>query len=81
MAWCQHKKTGSNYGIGDINKIKRLFYNALETDKTSKDIIVEMLRHNVPLHCGGMSDPFQAREKMIVIGIYLTQIYTLFKCL
>lgn len=63
MVWCQHKKTGSNYDIGDINKIKRLFHTALETDKTSKDIIVEMIRNNVPLHCGGMSDPFQAREK------------------
>lgn len=46
----------------NIDKIKNKFKLALETDVESKDIIVELLRHRVPLHCGGMSDPFQPRE-------------------
>lgn len=46
----------------DIDKLKRKFYIALETDKKRKDILIELLRHRVPLHCGGMSDPFQSRE-------------------
>lgn len=45
-----------------IEKIQKRFKLALETDKESKDILVELLRHRVPLHCGGMSDPFQTRE-------------------
>ena len=48
--------------LADIKKIERLFYKALETDKESKDILVELIRHKVPIHCGGMSDPFQSRE-------------------
>ena len=45
-----------------FEKIERRFKTALETDTESKDILVELLRHRVPLHCGGMSDPFQSRE-------------------
>ena len=48
--------------LADIKKIERLFHNALETDKESKDILVELIRHRVPIHCGGMSDPLQSRE-------------------
>lgn len=60
MDWVQHKD--KNWDIADINKIEKLFYKAFDTDKESKDILVELLRHHVPLHCGGMSDPFQTRE-------------------
>lgn len=56
----EHKK--NNWDVGDIKKIKRIFHTALETDKESKDILVELIRHHVPIHCGGMSDPFQKRE-------------------
>lgn len=58
--WQKNKK--ENQDIADIDKLKRLFHKALETDKESKDINVELLRHRVPIHCGGMSDPFQSRE-------------------
>ena len=63
MDWAhteEHKK--GNWAEADFNKIERFFYRALETDKESKDILIELLRHNVPIHCGGMSDPFQSRE-------------------
>lgn len=52
----------TKWRAASIDKIRKRFELALETDKESKDILVELLRHNVPLHCGGMSDPFQSRE-------------------
>ena len=61
MDWIQHKDKA--WDVANINKIEKLFHKAFETDKESKDILVELLRHKVPLHCGGMSDPFQTREK------------------
>ena len=52
----------SKWRSAKIDDIKRKFYLAFETDTESKSVIVELLRHRVPLHCGGMSDPFQCRE-------------------
>lgn len=52
----------STWRTADINEVKKKFEIALETDKESKSVIVEMLRQRIPLHCGGMSDPFQSRE-------------------
>lgn len=61
MDWAQEKQRG-NWAEADVHKLEKLFYKALETDKESKDILVELIRHRVPIHCGGMSDPFQNRE-------------------
>lgn len=47
----------------DIEEVRKRFELALETDRESKSVIIELLRHRVPLHCGGMSDPFQKRER------------------
>lgn len=52
----------NNWDLGDINKIRRIFHTALDTNAKSKSILVELIRHKVPIHCGGMSDPFQKRE-------------------
>ena len=52
----------SSWRVADIKDVQRKFELAFETDKESKSVIVELLRHKVPLHCGGMSDPFQSRE-------------------
>lgn len=63
MDWAETKGVEEyDWDLADINKIRRLFYKALETDTESKDILVELIRHRVPIHCGGMSDPFQPRE-------------------
>lgn len=59
---CFNEQDNTNWREASIEKIKKRFYTALETDKESKDILIELLRHRVPLHCGGMSDPFQHRE-------------------
>lgn len=48
--------------VADIEEIKKLLHKALDENKETKNIIVEVLRHKVPLHLGGMSDPFQSRE-------------------
>lgn len=58
-------ETGTGLSVwrrADIDHVKHMFHTALETDKESMSVIVELLRHGVPLHVGGMSDPFQKRE-------------------
>ena len=50
------------FGEAKIEKIKRLFSRAFESDEDTNSLTVELLRNRVPLHCGGKSDPFQQRE-------------------
>lgn len=45
-----------------LKDIRNKFVTAFDTEKESKSVVVELLRNRVPLHCGGMSDPFQSRE-------------------
>jgi len=52
----------STWRNADVKKVRRMFNIAFETDKETASVLVELLRHKVPLHCGGMSDPFQSRE-------------------
>jgi len=47
-----------------INKFKR----ALKDGKYSTSIISEYIRHKMPVHFGGMSDPFQPIEKQLKIS-------------
>ena len=50
--------------VADFSVIENYFHKAFdEPNKEFKNITIEMLRHKVPLHLGGMSDPFQEREK------------------
>lgn len=46
----------------DYDYMKRFFNKAFESERKYKDITVELLQHKVPLHLGGMADPFQQRE-------------------
>lgn len=58
-------ETGTGLSVwreAQLEEVKKKFYTALETDKKSQSAIIELLRNRVPLHCGGMSDPFQKRE-------------------
>ena len=52
----------STWREADIDRVKKTFELALTTNKSSMSVIVELLRHRVPIHCGGLSDPFQSRE-------------------
>lgn len=58
----QAKGHNDGFAIAKFKSLESLFKKALETDEPSKDVTIELLRHRVPLHCGGMSDPFQQRE-------------------
>lgn len=49
------------FGSADVSEISRAFHNAFCT-KAKDNLTLELLRHRVPLHCGGKSDPFQKRE-------------------
>ena len=46
----------------DIEKVKRIFQRAFETEQESTNLVIELLRKRTPLHCGGLSDPFQPIE-------------------
>lgn len=46
----------------DPNTLRRTFERA-HGDATTPGTIAEFLRHRVPIHFGGMSDPFQPAEK------------------
>tara|TARA_R100001530_G_scaffold903_2_gene1570 strand:- start:421 stop:1497 length:1077 start_codon:yes stop_codon:yes gene_type:complete len=49
--------------VSDIDIIKDYFKKAFSSKYTdSKNLTVELLNRKVPLHLGGMSDPFQDRE-------------------
>lgn len=73
MNWAQ-EKSRNNWATARLEKIEKLFYRALETDAESRDILIELLRHRVPLHCGGMSDPFQSREHELRLTLKLIEL-------
>ena len=64
--YCFASSRGGNFKfdskIADFAFIKRMFDKAFNTNKEATNTTVEMLRHRVPLHLGGMADPFQSRE-------------------
>ena len=53
---------------GDVEKLARFMKKVFEKDENgeykypSTNLSVECMRHRVPMHCGGLSDPFQSRE-------------------
>ena len=55
--------SNNNFQIADIKIIENYFNKAFDNDKETKNLTVELLRHRVPLHLGGMSDPFQKAEQ------------------
>lgn len=50
------------YDSANFEQIEKLFVKAFESDREYKDVLVKLLKRRVPLHLGGMSDPFQERE-------------------
>ncbi len=55
-------KGHDGWALAKFKQIESTFRKALGTDEVSKNVTIELLRARVPLHCGGMSDPFQKRE-------------------
>lgn len=52
-----HELDYANFSI-----VEKLFQKAFDDNAATKNLNIELLRHKVPLHVGGMSDPFQTRE-------------------
>ena len=50
------------FAVANMDEIRKQFAKAFDEDKPTNSHVIEMLRHRVPLHCGGMSDPFQKIE-------------------
>lgn len=55
-------KFASDWANSDFTEVEKLFSKAFDNDKESREVNIELLRKKVPLHLGGMSDPFQPRE-------------------
>jgi DNA repair photolyase len=49
------------FDSAEIEQVEKLFEKAFTVSET-KNLTLELLKHRVPLHLGGMSDPFQKRE-------------------
>lgn len=50
-----------DYQLTDINLVRKWFHEAIDLNETN-NIKKEFLNHYVPLHLGGLSDPFQPIE-------------------
>jgi len=56
------KERVDKFGVSDVDEIERLFDKILGRGEKSVTVTADCLRNRVPLHLGGMSDPFQHRE-------------------
>ena len=62
------KNRGETILTADEYSVKRALNIALDSSIPRADINIEWLRHRVPIHWGGMSDPFQHCEKKYKIS-------------
>jgi len=53
----------------DFSTIKDFFQRAFDNRKPTNDVIVQCLRRKMPVHFGGMSDPFQPIEKILKLSL------------
>ena len=65
---------------GDIARLERFMARSLDKDENgnylceTNSLSMECVRHRVPMHCGGLSDPFQEREWELGITYRLLQL-------
>lgn len=57
--------------VADYDSIVSKFKNAIQKPKSSSGVISEFIRQRVPVHFGGMSDPFQPIENKKKISILI----------
>lgn len=62
------KNRGQTIMVADENSVKRELTIALDQGLKRESINIEWLRHRVPIHWGGMSDPFQHCERKYQIS-------------
>lgn len=56
------------FDYADFDIVEKQFQKAFDSDKPTKNINIELLRHKTPIHIGGMSDPFQKREFVLKLN-------------
>ena len=54
--------------------VEKLFKKAFDSEEESKDITIELLRHKVPIHVGGLADPFQPAEWRLKLNYKLIEL-------
>ena len=54
--------------------VEKYFEKAFENDVETKDITVELLRKKVPIHVGGLADPFQPAEWKLKLNYKLIEL-------
>ena len=62
------------YKYADFDIVKKEFEQAFESDEDTKKINVELLRHKVPIHVGGLADPFQPIEFRLKLNYKLIEL-------
>lgn len=73
------KGKGEFLQVPDPQDLKRTLILALDTDSPREDINIEWLRRRVPIHWGGMSDPFQPCEKKYQVSKQWMQYLSYYK--
>lgn len=63
-----------DYRLAKFEIIENYFKKAFESKEEEKDIVVELLRHHVPIHVGGLSDPFQPIEFKLKLNYKLIEL-------
>lgn len=74
FANCRGGGIKHSFEYANFEIVENYFYKAFEENKETKNITIELLRHRVPLHIGGMSDPFQKREYDLKLNYRLIQL-------
>lgn len=54
--------------------VDKLFKKAFESDEETRNITIELLRHKVPIHVGGLADPFQPAEWKMKLNYKLIEL-------
>ena len=76
------KVMGNNAGfeVGNIEHLKRLFKKVFDDQRVDNTNLLEvLLSRGYPLHCGGMSDPFQPCEQKYGITAQLVELSDKYK--
>lgn len=62
------------YDYAPFEIVEKYFKKAFDNNKETKNVTVELLRNRVPIHIGGMSDPFQKREYELKLNYKLIEL-------
>ena len=53
----------------DFSHLERMFKKALSRNQHCTNVIIQLLRRRMPIHFGGMSDPFQPIERSLKVSL------------